>query len=66
MIRQILALNCLLQIEQVDSEDDESNGDLLALEFLFSLASQPSAPFLIRLCHFARSDAICSQDSGVC
>ena len=72
LIRPILALNCLLQMEQQRSEQDSSVGDALALVFrcvrplgfadsfflIYSLA-----PLLMRPRHFARSCAICSHDS---
>ena len=35
-MRPILALNCLLQIEQERSEDESSVGDALALAFRFA------------------------------
>ena len=53
----MFALNCLLQIEQVNSENDDSDDDLLALalrSLRFRSASQTlfvsksSAPFLMR------------------
>ena len=40
MIRTILALNCLLQVEQVNSEHDNSDDDPLALALRFCSASQ--------------------------
>ena len=72
-MRQILALNCLLQIEQERSEEESSFGDALALTFRFCsaslilFASYSLAPSLMRPRHFARSSAICSHDSvGMC
>ena len=71
LIRQVLALNCLLQIEQKKSEE-ESSVDALALAFrcarfysvsLILFASYSPAPFLMRPCHFVRSCAICSHYS---
>ena len=70
-MRPILALQCLLQIEQERSEKESSAGDALALAFrcarfcsasliLFALYSP--APLLIRPHHFVRSCAICSHD----
>ena len=53
----ILALNCLLQIEQERSEEESSVGDALALAFrcarfclalLILFASYSPAPFLMR------------------
>ena len=40
LIRSIFALNCLLQIEQVNSENDNSDDDPLALALRFLFASQ--------------------------
>ena len=71
-MRLILALNCLLQIEQERSEEERSVGDALALAFrcaCFCLASPilfalySPAPLLMRPHHFVRSCAICSHDS---
>ena len=64
LIRSILALNCLLQMEQQRSEQDSSVGDALALALrcarfcsasLILVASYSLAPLLMRLRHFARS-----------
>ena len=66
-MRPILALNCLLQIEQERSEEESSVGDALALAFrcasfcsasliLFALYSP--APLFMRPRHFVRSCAI--------
>ena len=72
LMRPILALNCLLQIEQERSEKESSVGDALALAFrcarfclasLILFASYSSAHFLMRPRHLARSCAICSHDS---
>ena len=72
LIRPILALNCLLQMEQQRSEQDSSVGDALALALrcarfcsasLILFASYSLAPLLMRPRHFARSGAICSHDS---
>ena len=71
-MRPILALNCLLQIEQERSEEESSVGDALALAFhcagfcsasliLFALYSP--APHLMRPRHFVQSCTICSHDS---
>ena len=66
-MRPILALNCLLQIEQERSEEESSVGDALALAFrcarfcLASLnlfASYSPAPLFMRPHHFVRSCAI--------
>ena len=74
LIRPNLALNCLLQIEQLNSEDDYSDDDPVSLTLhslrvcsvlQTRLASYSSVPFLIRPFHFARSCSVCSQDSGV-
>ena len=71
-MRPLLALNCLLQIEQERSEEESSVGDALALAFrcarfcsalLILLASYSPAPLLMRPRHFVRSCAICSHDS---
>ena len=68
----ILALNCLLQIEQERSGEESSVCDALALAFryarfcsasLIHFASYSSAPLLMRPPHFVRSCAICSHDS---
>ena len=57
----ILALNCLLQIEQERSEEESSVGDALALAFhcarfysasLILFASYSSAPLFMRPRHF--------------
>ena len=56
-MRPILALNCLLQIEQEGSEEESSVGDALALAFrcarfcsasLILFASYSPAPLLMR------------------
>ena len=56
-MRPILALNCLLQIEQERSEEESSVGDALALAFRFArfssaslilFASYSSAPLFMR------------------
>ena len=66
-MRPVLALNCLLQIEQ-----ERSVGDALALAFrcarfcsalLILFASYSPAPLFMRPCHFVRSCAVCSHDS---
>ena len=71
-MRRILALNCLLQIEQERSEEESSVGNALALAFrcarfcsvsLIPFASYSPASLLMRPRHFARSCAICSHDS---
>ena len=70
-MRPILALNCLLQIEQERSEKESSVGDALALAFRLALfcsaspilfASYSPAPLFMRPRHFVRSCAICSHD----
>ena len=72
LMRPILALNCLLQIEQERSEEESSVGDALALAFrcarfcsasLILFASYSPAPLFMRPRHFVRSCAICSHDS---
>ena len=71
LMRPILALNCLLQIEQERSEKKSSVRDALTLAFrcarfcsasliLFALYSP--APIFMRPRHFVRSCAICSND----
>ena len=71
-MRPILALNCLLQIEQERSDEESSVGDVLALAFccarfcsvsLILFASYSPAPLLIRPPHFVQYCAICSHDS---
>ena len=71
-MRPILALNCLLQIEQERSEEERSVGDALALAFRCArfcsasrirFASYSLAPLLMSPRHFVRSCAICSHDS---
>ena len=71
-MRPILALNCLLQIEQERSEEESSVGDALALVFrrarfcsalLILFTSYSPVPLLMRPRHFARSCTICSHDS---
>ena len=71
-MRPILALNCLLQIEQERSEEKSSVGDAFTLAFrcarfclasLILFASYSPAPFIMRPRHFVRSCAICSHDS---
>ena len=72
-MRQILALNCLLQIKQKRSEEESSVGDALALAFrcarfcsaslIFFFASYSPALLLMRPRHFVQSCAICSHDS---
>ena len=71
LTRPILALNCLLQMEQQRSEQVSSVGDALALALrcahfcsasLILFASYSLAPLLMPR-HFARSYAICSHDS---
>ena len=70
-MRPILALNCLLQIEQERSEEESSVGDALALAFrcacfcsasLILFALYAPAPLFMPH-HFVRSCAICSHDS---
>ena len=71
-MRPILALNCLLQIEQERSEEESSVGDALVLAFSCArfcsasrilFASYSPAPLFMRPRHFVRSCAICSHDS---
>ena len=71
-MRPILALNCLLLIEQERSKEESSVGDALALAFhcarfcsasLILFASYSPAPLFMRPRHFVRSCAICSHDS---
>ena len=72
-MRPVLALNCLLQIEQERSEEESSVGDALAMAFrcarfcsalLIRFASYSGAPLFMRPRHFVRSCAICSYDSA--
>ena len=72
LMRPILALNCLLQIEQERSEEKSSFGDALALPFrsarfcsasLILYASYSPTPLSMRPRHFVRSCAICFHDS---
>ena len=72
LMRPVLALNCLLQVEQEMSEVESSVGDALALAFccarfcsasLILFASYLPAPLFMRPRHFVRSCAICSHDS---
>ena len=67
-MRPVLAVNCMLQIEQGRSEEESSVGDALALAFrcarfcsalLILFASYSPAPLLMRLRHCA----ICSHES---
>ena len=62
LMRPILALNCLLQIEQDSSEEEGSVGDALALAFrcarfcsasLILFVSYSPAPLLMRPRHFS-------------
>ena len=71
-MRPILALNCLLQMEQERSEEESVVGDALALAFrcarfcsasLILFASYSPAPLFMRPRHFVRSCAICFHDS---
>ena len=71
-MRPILALNCLLQIEQERSEEETSVGDALALAFrcarfcsasLILFASYSPTDLFMRHRYFIRSCAICSHDS---
>ena len=70
-MRPILALNCLLQIEQERSEEESSVDDALALAFrcacsasLILFAPYSPAPLFMRPRHFLRSCAIWSHDSA--
>ena len=72
LMRPILALNCLLQIDQERSEEESSVGDALALAFRCARfcsvsqilsASYSSFPLLMRPRHFVRSSASCSHGS---
>ena len=71
LLRPMLDLNCLLQIEQERSEEESSVVDALALAFhcayfcltsLILFASYSPAALHMRPRHFARSCAICSHD----
>ena len=77
LLRPILALNCLLQIEQERSEEESSVGDALALAFrcarfcsisliCFLLFIYQPLPYtlLVRPCHFIRSCAVRSHGSA--
>ena len=68
----ILALNCLLQIEQERPEEESSVGDALALAFRCArfcsasrilFASYSPTSLLMRPRHLTRSCAMCSHDS---
>ena len=68
----VLALNCLLQIEQELSEEESSVVDALAQAFRYArfcsallilFPSYSPAPLLMRTRHFVRSCAICFYDS---
>ena len=72
LMRPILALNCLLQIEQERSKEESSVGNALDLAFrgarfclasliLFALYSP--APLFMRPHHFVRSCVICSHEA---
>ena len=70
--RPMLALNCLLQIEQERSEEKSPVGDVFALAFrwahfcsasLILSASYSPAPLFVRPRNFARSCAICYHHS---
>ena len=72
LMRPILTLNCLLQIEQERSEEESSVADALALAFrcarfcsasLIFFTSYSPAPLFMKPRHFVRSCAICSHDS---
>ena len=72
LMRPILALNYLLQIEQERSEEESSVCDAIALSFRCArfcsasqilFASYSSAPLLMRPRHFVRPCGICSYDS---
>ena len=72
LMRPILALHCLLQIEQERSEKESSVGDVLALAFrcarfcsasLILFASYSPSLLFMRPRHFVRSCALCSHDS---
>ena len=67
-MRPILALNCLLQIEQDRSEEESSVGDALALAFPvhdsawlcgFFFASYSPAPLLMRPRHLQSVPRLC-------
>ena len=66
-MRPILALKCLLQIEQERSKEESSVGDALALAFRCARFCSASlilpAPLFMSPRHFVRSCAICSHDS---
>ena len=72
LMRPILALNCLLQIEQERSKEESYVGEALALAFrrvcffsasLILFASYSPAPLLMRPRDFVWSCAVCSHDS---
>ena len=71
LMRPILALNCILKIEQERSEKESRIGDALALAFrcacfcsalLIRFASYSPALLLMRPRHLVRSCAICSHN----
>ena len=68
-MRPVVALNCLLQIEQKRSKEESPVGAALALAFrcahcasLILFASYSPALLLMRPRHFVRSCEICSHD----
>ena len=75
LTRPILALNCLLQIEQERSEEESYAGDALALAFRYSrfcsaslilFALYSPAPLLMKHRHFVQSCASVSTTLLVC
>ena len=60
-MRPILALNCLLQIEQERSEEESSVGDALALAFRSARFSSPSLiPFVFTSSTSYEASPLCS------
>ena len=73
LIVSLVALNCVVPIEQVNSKNDGSDDDSLALALrpmrfrsasLYFVCSLSDEAILMRQRHFDRSCAICSHESG--
>ena len=57
----LLGLNCLLQIEKVNSEDDDSDSGSVLFALFFSFDDSLRVIVACSLRQFARSCAICSE-----